>query len=130
MSKQVCVACYRSLKASERTTLASSEEAITFISTFEDITDSTIHSALRSGDLYLCKPCLKKLEGGVTEIARLEMLLSQCRHHFGLSAITIKAVERDCQNSSEDFEGNFLQPRRMSGCSLSRNVRTFCKYYR
>ena len=109
MSKQVCVACYRSLKASERRTLASSGEAITFLSSFADITDSTIRSALRSGDLYLYKPCLKKLEGGVTEIARLDTLLSHCRHCFGLCAITIKAVERDCQSSSEDFEGNFVR---------------------
>ena len=102
-----CIACRRSLKPFQRRTLRSSEAAITFLSGFGRIPESTIRSSIRHSKAYMCKPCLKRLEDGNATVQQLDTVLNGCRSHFRLPVISINAIEIPVE--AEDSEEGNLQ---------------------
>lgn len=95
--------CLHSLKASDRRTLGSSEEALTFLEAFGDIPTSLTR---RHEAIYVCKPCLKKLEHGKDIVDNLKESISNARRYFELSNVSIKAIpdvsDKNSENASDD----------------------------
>ena len=99
---QLCIACERSLKSNQRRTLKSSKKAQSFLTTFGKIAKSSVHSTVKSHEVYLCKPCNKVLEDGRDTIHQLERLLTGCRRHFNLPSLPIVTVESSVEDLEED----------------------------
>lgn len=87
-----CFVCKKALQSSYRRKLNSSCKGVRFLETFGQIPESRSKE-----DVYVCKPCLARLEKGEDTITDVKELVSNCRKYFGLSAIEVKAVSQgDC----------------------------------
>ena len=89
----VCLACSRTLPEKFRRTLGSSKGALRFLETFGEVPSSVLRKACQDR-MYVCKPCLRKLENGTKVVDGLRQILSGCRRYLGCSDVEIRAVPK------------------------------------
>ena len=89
----VCLACSRSLPEKFRHTVRSRKGALKFLGTFGEVPPSALRKGCQDR-MYVCKPCLRKLENGTKVIDELGQVLSRCRRYLGCSDVEIRAVPK------------------------------------
>ena len=91
MAEVACSACHKPLLVQSWRTLGSSKKALKFLETFGGVPSALVRQ-YHFEQIYMCKPCLGRLESGEELVYGLQQVLLGYRQHLGYGCVEIRAV--------------------------------------